>query len=218
MTCRPRVNISAVVFSVTVLSALLAAPTSAAVLGRAGTTVGPRLTGVEARQYGRWWENQTRGEELALLDVPLAELQIAAEQAWAMGVTRAQLRAALFTNAAQTVFARNAAGGEGQPSPYLEYFTNNPVQLGGLGALLSGSPDYLVGPGGTQDQLFATFVGLRESYLASLGLQEVNGRIVDARFPYLTPYLAELLFGPPKPLPQPAIARNVAGVGLPSAT
>jgi hypothetical protein len=124
-------------------------------------------------------------------------------------VPRGQLTAALFTNAALTLFAKNAAGGYGQPSPYLEYFTNNPVQLGALGSILTDSPDYVVGPGGTQERLFATFVGLRDSYLASLGLRDVNGRIVDPRNPLLSPYLVEQFMGPPKPLPQPAIALNV---------
>jgi hypothetical protein len=50
---------------------------------------------------------------------------------------------------------------------------------------------------------------LRESYLASLGLREVNGRIVDPRAPLLSPYVASLLLGAPEPLRQPAVALNV---------
>jgi hypothetical protein len=50
---------------------------------------------------------------------------------------------------------------------------------------------------------------LRESYLASLGLREVDGRIVDPRAPLLSPYVASLLLGAPEPIRQPAVALDV---------
>jgi hypothetical protein len=192
------------------LVALGAAPAGASVLlGRSGVADEPRMTRIEARQYHRWWGGEVLSGSLAISDMPLTQLQAAAELAWAAGVSREHLRAALFTDAARNLLAGNAAGGEARPSPYLEYFRNNPVQLGGLGEFLLESPTYEVGPGGTQEQLFARFPGLRESYLASLGLREVNGRIVDPRNPYLTPYLTSMLMGPPQPLPQPAVSLNV---------
>ncbi len=192
------------------LMVLLAAPASAGVLGRATPSSQPTLTKLEARQFDRWWKGQTLGMSLALADMPVTQLREAAEQAWASGAAQRTLMAVLFTDSGQTVFARNAAGGEGQPSPYVAYFTNNPSQLAELGAYLADHPEYVAGPGGTQDELFGMFTGLRESYLASLGLVEVNGLIVDPREPRLSPYLVALLFGPPKPLPQPAVALNVS--------
>lgn len=159
----------------------------------------------EAMAYQRWAEGQEFAVgALAVADVPLAELQDAAGRAWAAGVDRRYLRAVLFSDAGRELLAGNAAGGEGRPSPYLEYFKLRPDQLGPLGEFLLGSPSYVVGPGGTQERLFTRFPGLRDSYLASLGLMEVNGRIVDPRMPYLTPYLVSMLIGPPEPLPQPS--------------
>ena len=165
------------------------------------------LSDVEARRYARWWGGQVVGMEEWLSDVPLAELRDAAGAAWAAGASRAQLRAALFSDAAVTLFSSNAAGGQARPSPYLTYFANNPAMLGPLGEALG--PVYVAGPGGTQDRLFAAFPGLRGSYLASLGLAEVDGRVVDPRNPRLSPYLVSLLMGPPPPLPQPAAALDV---------
>jgi hypothetical protein len=188
---------------------LLAAPASADVLGRAEPVTGTTLTKLEARQFDRWWKGQTLGMSLALADMPVEQLRAAGEQAWASGIPRKSLQAILFSDSGQSVFARNAAGGEGQPSPYVAYFTNNPNQLAELGAYLVRNPEYAAGPGGTQDELFGMFSGLRESYLASLGLVEVNGLIVDPREPRLSPYFVAMLFGPPKALPQPAIALNV---------
>jgi hypothetical protein len=210
-TLRPIVTavVTAVVMPFLVLWLLPAVPASAWVLGVARDPAEPELSRVEARRYERWWTDQVLVGSLALADMPLAELREAAEGAWAAGVTRRQLRAALFGEAALTVFAANAAGGEGRTSPYLQYFTNNPAQLGPLGEVLSASGEYVGGPGGTQEELFGRFAGLRESYLASLGLAEVDGRIVDPRNPYLTPYLVSLSLGPPEPLPQPAVALNV---------
>jgi hypothetical protein len=198
----------AILASVTCI--LVAAPASAAVRGRAAGRGEADLTRAEARRYERWWSDEVLGESLLLAGQPITALSKAAEQAWAAGVTREQLQAALFSDVALDLFAANYAGGEGQPSPYLEYFTNNPAQLGPLGNLCALNGTYLVGTGGTQEQLFDRFVGLRESYLASLGLQEVNGRIVDPRAPFLTPYFASLLLGDPEPLPQPDVALNVA--------
>jgi hypothetical protein len=188
---------------------LLAAPASADVLGRAGASPKATLTKLEARQFDHWWKGQTVGMSLALADIPVDQLREAAGQAWAAGIPRKSLQAILFSDTGQSVFARNAAGGEGQPSPYVAYFTNNPNQLADLGGYLVAHPEYAAGPGGTQDELFAMFSGLRESYLASLGLVEVNGLIVDPREPRLSPYLVATLFGPPEPLPQPAVALNV---------
>jgi hypothetical protein len=188
---------------------VLATPASADVLGRAEPSTGATLTKLEARRFDHWWKGQTTGMSLALAGMPVDELRTAAEQAWASGVSRKGLQAILFSDSGQSVFARNAAGGEGQPSPYVAYFTNNPNQLAKLGAHLVESPEYVAGPGGTQDELFGMFPGLRESYLASLGLVEVNGLIVDPREPRLSPYLVALLFGAPEPLPQPAVALNV---------
>ncbi|MGZ8585035.1 MAG: hypothetical protein ACXWXP_06110 [Actinomycetota bacterium] len=187
-----------------------AAPAFASVEGSRSTSRAD-LRPLEAQRAERWWEGQVRAGSLAFADMPTDQLSEAAQVAWAAGVTKDQLRAALFTDVAREIFAGNAAGGQGQPSPYLEYFANNPAQLGPLGDFLSASRSYVVGPGGTQDELFARFTGLRESYLASLGLVEVNGRIVDPRNPYLTPYFASLFLGPPAPLPQPDIALNVGG-------
>jgi hypothetical protein len=189
---------------------LPAAPASASV-DRSRDAARADLTRLEAQRAERWWEGQVLAGSLAFADMPTDQLSEAAQVAWGAGVTKDQLRAALFTDVAREIFAGNAAGGEGQPSPYLKYFTNNPAQLGPLGDLLTTSRSYVVGPGGTQDELFARFTGLRESYLASLGLVEVSGRIVDPRNPYLTPYFASLFLGPPAPLPQPAIALNVGG-------
>ncbi len=191
------------------LMVLLAAPASAGVLGRATPSSPPTLSKLEARQFDRWWKGHTLGMSLALADMPVTQLREAAEQAWASGAVRKNIAAVLFTDSGQTVFARNAAGGEGQPSPYVTYFTNNPSQLAELGAYLADHPEYVGGPGGMQDELFGMFTGLRESYLASLGLVEVNGLIVDPREPRLSPYLVALLFGPPRPLAQPAVALNV---------
>lgn len=205
-----RLLAAGVTLSVLVLWLMGAAPASASPLDRATASGTPELTRLEVRQLHRWWDNQVLTGSLALADVPLEELREAAGQALAAGVTERQLRSALFTEAARNVLAGNAAGGEGQPSPYLEYFKNNPLQLGRLGDFLTENPDYVVGPGGTQELLFERFSGLRESYLASLGLQEVDGRIVDPRDPRLTPYLASLLLGDPAPLPQPPAALNVA--------
>jgi hypothetical protein len=196
-----------VVASISLLALLAAAPASASVLSQAGSD--PDLSRSEARQYGRWWEEQVRGESLLFAGEPIDALGRAAERAWAAGVSRTQLQAALFSDAALDLFAANYAGGEGRPSPYLAYFTNNPVQLGSLGDVFTASGSYVYGPGGTQEQLFDRFTGLRESYLASLGLREVNGRIVDPRAPLLTPYFASILLGDPQPLRQPAVARNV---------
>ncbi len=192
------------------VSMALVAPASADVLGRAEPSAPATLTKLEARQFEHWWKGQTTGMSLALADMPVEQLREAAEQAWASGIPRRSLQAILFSDSGQSVFARNAAGGEGQPSPYVAYFTNNPNQLADLGAYLAAHPEYVAGPGGTQDELFGMFTGLRESYLASLGLVEVNGLIVDPREPRLSPYLVALLFGPAKPLPQPAVALDVA--------
>jgi hypothetical protein len=197
------------VVSTVVALTLLAMPASADVLGRAEPSTNARLTTLEARQFDHWWKGQTVGMSLALADMPVERLREAAEEAWASGIPRKSLQAILFSDAGQSVFARNAAGGEGQPSPYVAYFTNNPNQLADLGGYLVAHPEYAAGPGGTQDELFSMFSGLRESYLASLGLVEVNGLIVDPREPRLSPYLAAMLFGPPDPLPQPAVALNV---------
>jgi hypothetical protein len=188
---------------------LLATPAAADVLGRAEPASRATLTKLEARQFEHFWKGQTTGMSLALADMPVEQLREAAEQAWASGVSRKGLQAILFSDSGQSVFAGNAAGGEGRPSPYVAYFTNNPSQLAKLGAHLVESPEYVAGPGGTQDELFGMFPGLRESYLASLGLVEVNGLIVDPREPRLSPYFVTLLFGPPEPLPQPAVALNV---------
>jgi hypothetical protein len=171
------------------------------------------LTALEAQRFERWFAAQEAEGSLAVADVPLDRLEAAAAAAIAAGATEEQVRAAVFSDVAREVFAGNAAGGQGDPSPYLEYFTNNPEQLGELGAVLSASQGYVVGPGGTQDELFATFDGLRESYLASLGLMEVDGRIVDPRNPRLTPYFAALWLGAPAPLPQPDVALNVDAEG-----
>jgi hypothetical protein len=191
------------------LGILSAAPAWGAESARAGASSDPELSRDEARRYGRWWEGQVIGESLVLSGQPTTQLEQAAAGAWAAGVGRKQLEAALFTDAALDVFASNYAGGEGRPSPYLAYFANNPAQLGPLGDLFIASGVYQYGPGGTQEQLFGRFPGLRESYLASLGLRELNGRIVDPRAPLLSPYMASLLLGAPDPLRQPAVALNV---------
>jgi hypothetical protein len=176
---------------------------------RPGASAEPRLSRAEAHRYSRWWGELTVGESMALAGQPTARLEAAAADAWAAGVGRKQLEAALFTDVALDVFASNYAGGEGQPSPYLVYFENNPAQLGTLGDLFLTSGVYQYGPGGTQEQLFDRFPGLRESYLASLGLREVDGRIVDPRAPLLSPYVASLLLGAPEPIRQPAVALDV---------
>jgi hypothetical protein len=199
-----------VALCVSVLGMLGAAPVWAAESARAGASADPDLSRVEARRYSRWWGGQVVGESLALAGQPTTQLEAAAAQAWAAGVSRQQLEAALFTDVALDVFASNYAGGEGRPSPYLLYFENNPAQLGPLGDLFAVGGVYRYGPGGTQEELFERFPGLRESYLASLGLREVNGRIVDPRAPLLSPYVASLLLGAPDPIRQPAIALNVA--------
>jgi hypothetical protein len=164
-----------------------------------------RPTRSDVRAYGRWSEVQELSVgSLAVADMPLEALREAAERAWAAGVPRRLLQAVLFSDAGRDLLAGNAAAGEGRPSPYLAYFQRHFDQLGPLGEFLLASPAYVAGPGGTQDRLFARFPGLRDSYLASLGLVEVNGRIVDPRMPYLTPSLVSMLMGAPKPLPQPA--------------
>jgi hypothetical protein len=191
------------------VGALLLGTPAWAALGEGRARVVDRLSPSEARRVERWWDDQRLGLSLALSDMPMGRLRQAAEIAWAAGIPRARLRTALFSDVAREIFAGNAAGGQGRPSPYVEYFTNNPAQLGPLGELLATAPTYVVGAGGTQDQLFAQFEGLRDSYLASLGLVEVNGRIVDPRAPYLTPYLASLRLGMPSPLAQPESALNV---------
>jgi hypothetical protein len=183
-----------------------ATPAFGAVADRApaGSSDEIRVARSDARAYGRWATNQELFVgALAVADVPIEELREAAEQAWAAGVPRRSLQAVLFSEAGRQLLAGNAAAGEGRPSPYLEYFKARPEQLGSLGEYLLGSPAYVAGPGGTQDQLFARFPGLRDSYLASLGLMEVNGRIVDPRLPYLAPAMVSLLMGAPDPLPQP---------------
>ncbi len=199
----------AVVLAFLGLTVMQAAPAWGAALDQAAAPDRPEVSQAQMRAYGRWWDGQVEFGSLAVADVPLGQLQAAAEQAYAAGVTRQELRAALFTDVARDVLAGNAAGGEHEPSPYLAYFRNNPTMLGPLGRLFVANPAYLVGSGGTQDLLFAQFPGLRESYLASLGLQEVNGRIVDPRMPYLSPYLASRFLGEPEPLAQPAAALNV---------
>jgi hypothetical protein len=167
------------------------------------------MSRAEANRYSRWWDEQTIGESLLLAGQPTSRLGAAAAEAWAAGVSRQQLENALFTDVALDVFAANYAGGEGRPSPYVAYFANNPAQLGPLGDLFAADGVYEYGPEGTQARLFDRFPGLRESYLASLGLREVNGRIVDPRAPLLSPYVASLLLGAPEPLRQPAVALNV---------
>ncbi|MGZ8606902.1 MAG: hypothetical protein ACXWXQ_07650 [Actinomycetota bacterium] len=173
---------------------------------RVGGKGAEEVTSLEAKAYGRWMESQVTSGVQSMPDMPLGELRDAAELAWAAGVPRAHLRVALFSDAARNILAGNAAAGEGRPSPYLAYFANDAAQLGRLGEFLLDDPIYAAGPGGTQDRLFAAFPGLRDSYLASLGLMEVNGRIVDPRAPYLSPYVASLLMGRPQPLPQPGTA------------
>lgn len=202
---------SALVLAVAALGALAAlVPTVPAFASaRDGARDGIQVTRAESSQYRHWFEGQLLEGSQEMPDMPLGELRAAAELAWAADVPRQHIRAALFTDEARTILAGNAAAGEGRPSPYLAYFVNNPVQLGRLGEFILENRTYAVGPGGTQEQLFASFSGLRDSYLASLGLMEVNGRIVDPRSPYLTPSLASLLMGPPEPLPQPRTALNV---------
>jgi hypothetical protein len=185
---------------------LLAAP-AMALAGRDRDE--PELSRAEARRVERWWDLESRSAVVPVMDLPLDRLLQSVERALAAGVPRGALRTAVFSDAAWAIFASNRAGGEGRPSPYAEYFANNPVQLGRLGEYLRDNETYVVGPGGTQDQLFAEFQGLRDSYLASLGLVEVNGRIVDPRAPHLTPYFATRFLGPPRPLPQPSSALNV---------
>ncbi len=196
--------------SVLVLWTVAAAPAGASAPASRRPANHPQLTRVEERRFARWLDAQVVAGGMAYADMPVEELRNAAEQALAAGATRAELQAVLFSDAGRSVLAGNAAAGEGRPSPYVPYFRNNPTQLGSLGAFLLTNTSYVAGPGGTQDALFARFPGLRESYLASLGLMEVNGRIVDPRMPYLTPYTASLFLGAPQPLPQPAVALNVA--------
>jgi hypothetical protein len=196
--------------------AVVAGALVVSVAGSSVAAAGPRtgedrLTAREARVFGGWWDVQVAGEGLALAGMPADALGEAAAMAWGSGAaTRAQISAVLFSDAGYALLAGNAAAGEGRPSPYVAYFVNNPAQLGPLGAYLLEHPTYVVGPGGTQDALFSSFTGLRDSYLASLGLVEMNGRIVDPRYPFLTPYLVSQLMGAPAPLPQPASALNVA--------
>jgi hypothetical protein len=205
MNERMRIATGAVVVALTVC-----------VVGVTPAAAGPRfgedrVTASEARAFERWWEGQATGMDLALAGMPVDALAEAAGRAWGSGAaTRAQISAVLFSNAGYDLLAGNAAGGQGRPSPYVAYFLNNPTQLGSLGAYLLENPTYVVGPGGTQETLFSSFTGLRDSYLASLGLVDVNGRIVDPRYPYLTPFLVSQLMGPPDPLPQPSSALNVA--------
>lgn len=184
--------------------ALVAVPITG--VGLAVASPGDEAARIQERAFGRWWGGEVDAGGLAIADVPLGALQEAAEDAWLAGTPRSQLRAVLFSEAGRNLLAGNAAAGEGRPSPYLRYFGNRPSELAALGSYLIESPSYLGGPGGTQDELFDRFSGLRESYLASLGLVEVEGRIVDPRNPYLTPYLVSLRMGPPAPLPQPAPA------------
>jgi hypothetical protein len=202
---------TAVVGATTLLLALaIAVPALASGIEADDETAGTgALTPLEAQRFERWFQAAELEGSLAVADVPLDALREAGEVALAEGVSKEQLRSAVFSDMAREVFAGNAAGGQGEPSPYLEYFTNNPAQLGALGDLLAANEGYVAGPGGTQDQLFATFDGLRESYLASLGLVEIDGRIVDPRNPRLTPYFAALFLGVPAPLPQPDVALNV---------
>jgi hypothetical protein len=169
----------------------------------------PQMTRLEQRAYARWWDGQVSSGGLAFADVPYEALADAAEQAWADGASRKALSAVLFSDAGRNLLAGNAAAGEGEPSPYVPYFRNNPSQLEPLGEYLHENQAYVAGPGGTQDELFDRFPGLRESYLASLGLVEVAGRIVDPRAPYLTPYMASLRLGPPQALPQPEASVDV---------
>lgn len=160
----------------------------------------------EAPQEGaftRWLEGGVDGGGLAVADVPFAALEQAAQEAFLAGTPRSQLRAVLFSEAGRNLMAGNAAAGEGRPSPYVPYFGGRPGELAELGSYLIENPSYVGGPGGTQEDLFDRFPGLRESYLASLGLVEIDGRIVDPRNPYLTPHQTSQLLGPPRPLPQP---------------
>lgn len=172
-------------------------------VGLAIAAPGDEPARIQERAFARWFEGETDAGGLAVADVPLGALQEAAEEAWLAGTPRSQLRAVLYSEAGRNLLAGNAAGGEGRPSPYLEYFRNRPSELAALGSYLIESPSYEGGPGGTQEELFGRFSGLRESYLASLGLVEVDGRIVDPRNPYLTPHVVSQLMGRPAPLPQP---------------
>jgi hypothetical protein len=143
------------------LGILSAAPAWGAESARAGASSDPELSRVEARRYGRWWEGQVIGESLVLAGQPTTQLEEAAAGAWAGGVGRKQLEAALFTDVALDVFASNSAGGEGRPSPYLAYFVNNPAQLGPLG-------DLFIASGEVNGRIVDPRAPLLSPYVASL--------------------------------------------------
>lgn len=152
----------------------------------------------EDRQFDKWFENVTQGADPSLNTELVEQL---ARAGWDQGLRGKELRV-LFSQGAVNLFASNFAGGEGQPSPYVQFFGDNPdmvgdlvawLQAGGRGYGTPGARDnfaeflaenegatsadyhtFLQGLPSSQESLFGAFPGLRTSYLGSLGLQEVT--------------------------------------------
>ena len=144
-------------------------------------------------EFQQFWDNLMTSGAPFQPGVPFRQLKAIALAAWKQGKSKQEIRK-LFGNKAASLFASNAAGGEGNPSPYLDYFTENLDQAGALIDYLNSGAG-VIGPS-QQQEFFGAFEGLQESYLGSLGLELVTREdgstyVRDPEFPHLTPYLAE---------------------------
>lgn len=199
----------------------------------------------EDKAFQKWFDNVTQGADPSLNTELVEKL---ARAGWDQGLRGKDLRA-LFSQGAVNLFASNFAGGEGQPSPYVQFFQDNPdavgnlvawLQAGGKGFGTTGARDnfaefladnegatiadystYLQGLPSSQESLFGAFPGLKTSYLASLGLQEVTNpdgttKIVNPLKPDVSPYVASLLLDKEKQLqPQGGGLSFIGGFDVP---
>jgi hypothetical protein len=144
-------------------------------------------------QFQKWWEHHLEASVPFHPSLPAEEIKAVALAAFKAGVEPKDLNV-LFGNKAENLFASNYAGGQGQPSPYLDYFKSHLGEAPKLVEFLkTHNPDTPQG----QQAAFDTFGGLRESYLTSVGDVEVANAgggttIRDAEFTRLTPYQADL--------------------------
>jgi hypothetical protein len=143
--------------------------------GPGGATPPPGgLDGIPNRRpqgFQKWWGNQMENRAGFVPSFPAGDFRPIARQLWKEGARGKDFRG-LFSPGVENLFASNYAGGQGQPSPYLDYFQNNPQALLQL-LSTQGIRNYTGGSQAQQD-LFAQFPGLRESYLGSLGRVEVR--------------------------------------------